>query len=959
MQFSNKDQRNQHPQARLIPEAVWSEVFRNDSFPDSLCSWMNMSYEELKEQSMSVPSEEKNMVWIAIAISHPTLKNQQLIEIGEHWGLSALELLNLAVMVGDDPKHLELVTSLSQKTPYSNTPLSNYCLIIQRSAKCGHLKTLEYFIELIESNTPDKLQDLIAADNFYAFRETASYGHLDVLKYLEKKAPDTLQDMIAADSFYAFRVAASYGHLDVLKYLEKKEPDKLQDMIAARNFSAFRVAAIEGYFDVIEYLAKKAPDTLQNMIAARGFQACQSAAIHGHLDVLKYLVKNVAPDRRQEMITTNNFFAFQWVVAQGHFDILKHLVENVAPDAQQEMIAADGFYAFQSAAAKGHFDVLEYLAEKAPDRLQDMIATEAFAAFRESAKYDHLDVLKFLVKNTAPDTLQDMIAAKHFYALHSAASQNHVQVVHYLLNHLRAFTYAEAHQYEYGERYVTPFVMQRLTTLRSQQQQVEANNLDVVFNVTPEEAIFLFYIARNLIRRNETDLIDDLRFLLSIPAVKNLAHMEVSANQPNELLRLALSVSNREAATVLITISAVRILAEQNNYYRDEQQGRLDLGALAADHESSITALTQGEQQQLQEVTDHYGPLLRQAGITQVMTDLRNTLEAHYEARPATLTLQRNDHSKESITLPMAWSDFEALHLNPEQKEQAFKAYYQNKAHTAWRYLFKPNHWMHEHASYVNINDDGTERWSTFEEYQLLISLLYLAAIDEETPCIDAFTLETRLEHFIDELAHIGRAHNWDKSRLKDNGEEERYDDLEGDRPSCFSGVKRRLFQAVLGHPLLKLVTDDIIKVEINEFLMKHFKEAINTGNLVAIKKAWDKGIDDDELNDEDTKAIQSLNVSLEQQQVFKNYLSNKYGSSFTTNLSFIFQVANAFLLTPPTSAHLFKHGGLMMEFFSKLNATNSQLEGLAQYSNRFFAVSASNHQTEEPPTKTIQNRGV
>jgi hypothetical protein len=107
--------------------------------------------------------------------------------------------------------------------------------------------------------------------------------------------------------------------------------------------------------------------------------------------------------------------------------------------------------------------------------------------------------------------------------------------------------------------------------------------------------------------------------------------------------------------------------------------------------------------------------------------------------------------------------------------------------------------------------------------------------------------------------------------------------------------------------------------------------------------------------------SVQSLNVGSESDPalVFKNYLSNKYGSSFTTNLSFIFQVANAFLLTPPTSAHLFKHGGLMMEFFSKLNATNSQLEGLAQYSNRFFAVSASNHQTEEPPTKTIQNRGV
>ncbi|WP_058464598.1 hypothetical protein [Legionella cincinnatiensis] len=234
------------------------------------------------------------------------------------------------------------------------------------------------------------------------------------------------------------------------------------------------------------------------------------------------------------------------------------------------------------------------------------------------------------------------------------------------------------------------------------------------------------------------------------------------------------------------------------------------------------------------------------------MNDLRTILQAYYEAHPATITLQKNGHSHELI-LPMAWNDFTSLNLDPIQTAQAFTAYYQNKAHTAWRYLSKPNYWMHKHASYVYTNDSHTESWSTFEEYKSLISLLYLAVIDKDTPCIDDYTLETRLEHFIDELAHIGRAHNWDQSRYNQNNHLEQYDDLEGDRPSCYSGIKRRLFQAVLGHPLLKLVTGEVIKAEINEFLVAHFKKAINSSNGDVIKEAWDKSIDGEVLSAKDT----------------------------------------------------------------------------------------------------------
>ena len=87
--------------------------------------------------------------------------------------------------------------------------------------------------------------------------------------------------------------------------------------------------------------------------------------------------------------------------------------------------------------------------------------------------------------------------------------------------------------------------------------------------------------------------------------------------------------------------------------------------------------------------------------------------------------------------------------------------------------MSEPEHipWMHQQAAYVNVNPATHEMWSTFEEYQPVISLYYLAAIDEKSPPTDGYILETRLEGFIDELALIASTHNWEHTRPKTNDE--------------------------------------------------------------------------------------------------------------------------------------------------------------------------------------------
>lgn len=86
-----------------------------------------------------------------------------------------------------------------------------------------------------------------------------------------------------------------------------------------------------------------------------------------------------------------------------------------------------------------------------------------------------------------------MIAAISFYAFRQAVTKKHLSVVLYLLNYPSVFAYAEIHQHEYDEQYVRSFIVEKLTVLRTQQQEAEANNSDAVFDVaSSEEANFYF-----------------------------------------------------------------------------------------------------------------------------------------------------------------------------------------------------------------------------------------------------------------------------------------------------------------------------------------------------------------------------------------------------------------------------------------------------------------------------------
>jgi len=734
-------------------------------------------------------------------------------------------------------------------------------------------------------------------------------------KFIKMQKPEMLWRMVTAggnwsgDARYycaAYRSAAKKGNLAFLKCLESlvSWPDK-------HKFTPkfFRMGNVkEAITDNVEC-------------------AYGEAAINGHLEVLVYLESILPPESINKALNNSNFEAYRLAAENGHLAILKHIASKIPEDTILSMIEAQPasytwadpkfhggrgpFYAYRNAAMNGHFEILvhiesylksidpkflEILVDEsgayvcAPNletmkHLESIVEPQAFQRIVEksgvpSVCIANLEALKHLESITEPQVFQKIIQQYDYYVYRKAFEGGHVAICQHLLRlSSGCFAYAESHVPEYGN-FIQPFIRDMLNELHSQAQNLAP---DAVFNIeNSEQARLCFYIIRHCIRLDGRTWGNELRFLLNIPAVKALAHLEVTNGQSNELLRLAQSYNNTEAASILLNIPAVRQLAEQENYYRSEQTRGIDLRRLAADHESSMTALSQGEQNRLQAFTNYYEPILKEKGVAKLIDELRNQLIARYKANPA--FIHTTDGKK--IELPMDFAEFnQSIPAGSSNYQNALIAYYQHKDHTAWRYLAIPNQWMNQQASYVYIDSHG-QRYSTFEEYQPLIVMLWMAALDKAMLPVRG-TIEERLVHFIDELALIGRSHNWDKTRPNSiTGKLEEYDDLTGDKPSCFSGVKRRLFQSVIDHPLLgSLLTADVVVNEIREFARAHFDSQISIHNKAQLKEAFDDYLINIADMSENSKAVLALfNIAEVKIQAFEQYLVRKYGVGYTAD---------------------------------------------------------------------------
>lgn len=337
----------------------------------------------------------------------------------------------------------------------------------------------------------------------------------------------------------------------------------------------FRYAAQCGDLNSLIQLKKQAPDELVAMIKSADYGAYRFAAKNGYLHILKWL-KNEVPSELEAMIKSGNYYSFAYGADGGHLDILKWLKKQASSKLLAAMIRENDYGCFLFAARAGHLPILKWLKKQAPDELGAMIQALSYSPFRAAAEWGCLDILKWL-KKQAPSEVEDMIEPYKYIAFGLAVERGKLETVNWLLLLPKCFAHAEQHDHEF-RGYVVPFIDKTLSSLHQEYEAFSLQNPNEIFDIEEaKRAQLCFYLLRNLIRRNDRDFDDELRFLLTIPSVKGLAHQEITEGHSNELLRLAMFSGNGVAATLLLNIDAVRQLAEESNFYREEARDGINL----------------------------------------------------------------------------------------------------------------------------------------------------------------------------------------------------------------------------------------------------------------------------------------------------------------------------------------------------------------------------------------------
>lgn len=665
-----------------------------------------------------------------------------------------------------------------------------------------------------------------------------------------------------------------------LTYLATHAPHQTKALLQESGYFPYYYAAANGWLDMIQHLERIAPGETEAMIAEGDYSAYREAAANNHLDVMLHMEQK-APDKIPEMIQSGNYAAYREAALHGFVGILQHL-EHQAPYSIRNMVAANDYEAYRSAAFKGHLSVLEHLENIASELTPAMIKTNSYEAYRRAAANNQLAILQHL-ETRLPHHIEQMLHANNFNAYLSALREDHSPVIQHLLSHSCILAYAEAREHELGSRYIRHYIKQQLNALQTQKLQFEQRYPKGIFDISDNQVSNYFYSLRHLIRRNDPSTYSHINELLLLPSL----HHKALARNDNELLRLALKVGNNHAASTLLLVPAVkeRLTARPATYDYRLLPGKRSLPSFIHSKEPPLLFLNRAERNVIMRVQAHYqDKMAAMGGISMVIGAFKNFLESRYESRPATIKL-----AAATLALPFSWSGLQRFktqyNLTSQQYQTALKAYYQHPEHTALRYLLKPNPWMDDQAAYVYTEQRTTMHWSTFESYIPMIAYFWLAASDEATPPIDNYTLEGRKDLFIRQLALIGRAHNWDKTRDKRRSggriQREEYDDLEGDRPACFSGVNQRLFQSVLGHPLFDQLSRERLRQEIHSFVREHFKVVLAEENHQAVQVAFMRCITL-ENSEEDLAYLARFNLSEHQLEHLHTALTTKYGNAFS-----------------------------------------------------------------------------
>jgi hypothetical protein len=774
-------------------------------------------------------------------------------------------------------KWIFFLNSLQQTYLISHQNFLSY----RAASKHGHLPILK----LLASKSPTLMDELMPTKGLTFFVDAAQNGHIPILDYYLTHAPDLHFEFISNQQFYPFRQAALYGHLDTLKYLIAQAPEYRQNMILSNHFSAFRNACQQPQLEVVQFIFEQYPAYQMDMIEINHFEAIQSALSLGFIQTVEYLQSFHPSNLFQKVMNEELFFN----LCETQYPTLQKTCLHLPKQLILDYVQIENLKGCKLIIKSGELRDLIFLFRYLTTQEQEQIALELL---KDTIRYGHLNILLWLESKISRPKLSAFYDVHGFNYCFMACNENHIAVVNHLLEHPTVFNVARSISPELTQSYIVPFVMNKLLLVKKQRQ------LNPHFDIDSAQVSLFYNILLYLIHRNTELNFSYCEILMLLPSI-----LQRCIQNHRSLLEL---VAQQQRLDILNYLFEIEDIAQQYHYetlFSQIASATPSIQSISQDHESSMKVLSPCEENCYVNALRYYKPQVVERGISNVMNQLKNTLQIIYQSLPASFYNQENQH----ISLPLSWEDFINLRLSLTDYKVACVAYYKHPAHTALRYISKPNHWIHPQAKYaLSDAQRPEEKWAYFEDYQPMIAFLFLAVIDASSTPTDDHTLEGRLHYFISGIASIGRAHNWDNSRTIVNVDgrlmEEEYDDLSPDQPSCYSGVKKRLFQSILGHSLFMNLNPLIVKAEINEFIVTHYQKM----DLTNYREPWINYII--EPNETDLMTLKGLDIG---PAPIKAFLTEKYGVQFSQNKGLIKIVEDTMKLKGAKDATILNFGHL------------------------------------------------
>lgn len=253
---------------------------------------------------------------------------------------------------------------------------------------------------------------------------------------------------------------------------------------------------------------------------------------------MKYLLEISTDDQKDIMIKMQDCESFRKAIkkvvyANHSLDGIRDLFKLVTVTQKDEVIEAKDYEVFRQSFKNDilSLDLTRYLFEISTDsQKKAMIAANDYEIFRYavlSAPKNRIELMDFLFDalKRFPQELDAMIKADNYSVLNSALVVNgNEELIKYLLSKsLSCFDHAERNAIKNDQ--VHSYIDREIEFLRVKFENHPKSNKGN-FNLTNVEAQHYFYILRNLIRRNDPNVLNDVRFLLNIPEIKTCAAIQ-------------------------------------------------------------------------------------------------------------------------------------------------------------------------------------------------------------------------------------------------------------------------------------------------------------------------------------------------------------------------------------------------------------------------------------------------